>query len=191
MTIVAFIRHGPTGWNAEGRLQGRADIPLSEAGRRMVAGWRAPAEIAGFAVLASPLGRARETAAILGHRAPEIDDRLVERDWGEWSGRLRADCRPDIDTMGGEAAPPGGESAAAVATRIAAVLADLAAAGTPRLIVAHRGIIRAAYALATGWDMRGAPPDKLSRKAAHLFSLADDGTPSVLRLNLRLDRADG
>jgi len=189
MTVIAFIRHGPTGWNAEGRLQGRADIPLSEAGRRMVAGWRMPAMIAGFAVLSSPLGRARETAAILGHLAPEIDPRLVERDWGAWSGRLRADCQPDIDTMGGETAPPGGESAAAVAARVAAVLADLAAAGAPRLIVAHRGIIRAAYALATGWDMRGAPPDKLSRKAAHLFSLAADGTPSVLHLNLRLDRS--
>lgn len=188
MTIVALIRHGPTGWNTEGRLQGRADIPLSEAGRRMVESWRMPPDIAGFAVLASPLGRTRETAAILGHHAPEIDPRLVERDWGDWSGRLRADCRPDIDTMGGETAPPGGESAAAVAARVAAVFADIATAGAPRLIVAHRGIIRAAYALATGWDMRGAPPDKLSRKAAHLFVLAPDGRPTVLRLNLRLDQ---
>ncbi|MBM3560301.1 MAG: histidine phosphatase family protein [Alphaproteobacteria bacterium] len=188
MTTVAFIRHGPTGWNAEGRLQGRADTPLNDAGRAMVASWRMPAEIAGFAVLASPLRRARETAAILGHRAPDIDDRLVERDWGDWSGRLRADCQPDIDTMGADMAPPGGESAAAVAARVAAVLADITASGAPRLIVAHRGIIRAAYALATGWDMRGAPPAKLSRKAAHLFALAADGTPSVLRLNLRLDR---
>ncbi|HAM46589.1 MAG TPA: histidine phosphatase family protein, partial [Alphaproteobacteria bacterium] len=38
MTLLAFIRHGRTGWNAEKRIQGRTDIPLSDAGRAELRG---------------------------------------------------------------------------------------------------------------------------------------------------------
>ena len=31
---VALLRHGPTAWNALGRIQGHTDIPLSEEGLR-------------------------------------------------------------------------------------------------------------------------------------------------------------
>ncbi|MCY4190429.1 MAG: histidine phosphatase family protein, partial [Rhodospirillaceae bacterium] len=33
---ILFLRHGPTAWNAEGRVQGQTDIPLSDAGRAAV-----------------------------------------------------------------------------------------------------------------------------------------------------------
>ncbi|MEA2780662.1 MAG: hypothetical protein QOK29_2206, partial [Rhodospirillaceae bacterium] len=66
MPLLALMRHGPTEWTAEHRLQGRTDLSLSEAGREIVAGWRLPPEVAGFSWLSSPLQRARETAALLG-----------------------------------------------------------------------------------------------------------------------------
>ena len=34
MALFYFIRHGETEWNAEGRLCGRTDVPLSDVGRR-------------------------------------------------------------------------------------------------------------------------------------------------------------
>ncbi|MGH3054542.1 MAG: histidine phosphatase family protein, partial [Gaiellaceae bacterium] len=34
MTTLLLVRHGETDWNAEGRLQGHTDRPLSEYGRR-------------------------------------------------------------------------------------------------------------------------------------------------------------
>ena len=53
-------------------------------------------------------------------------------------------------------------------------------------MVSHRGIIRAIYALATGWDMRVDPIDKLSRQALQVFAVSADGRPTVAELNVRL-----
>ena len=39
---LILIRHGPTLWNAQGRLQGRSDQPLSEAGLAEVTRWHLP-----------------------------------------------------------------------------------------------------------------------------------------------------
>ena len=53
--------------------------------------------------------------------------------------------------------------------------------------ISHRGVIRVIFVLATGWDMLGRPPAKLDWSALHAFSLAADGMPSVLQLNMALD----
>jgi len=63
MTPLVLIRHGATDWNADGRIQGRSDPPLSAAGRRAVAAWRLPEEMTGpgaedWTWLTSPLERA-------------------------------------------------------------------------------------------------------------------------------------
>ena len=47
-------------------------------------------------------------------------------------------------------------------------------------------VIRALYALAAGWDLRGKPPVKLRPDCAHRFLLAADGRLSPGRLNLSL-----
>ncbi len=33
-TVICIVRHGETDWNAQGRLQGREDIELNDAGRQ-------------------------------------------------------------------------------------------------------------------------------------------------------------
>ena len=66
MIAVALLRHAPTTWNVEHRLQGRTDIPISDDGRSLAATWRLPPEIGDFEAWASPLTRTRETAALLG-----------------------------------------------------------------------------------------------------------------------------
>ena len=83
---LAVLRHGPTLWNRDGRIQGHSDIPLSAEGRAIVATWRLPAEIQGFDIITSPLRRARETAEILGFPHAPPDPRLIETDWGAWEG---------------------------------------------------------------------------------------------------------
>ena len=89
--------------------------------------------------------------------------------------------RPDLPWLFTPAAPAG--------DRLRPWLADLAADGRPTGAVAHNGILRAVYALATGWDMQGPPQHKLRNACAHLFALAPDGTPSVVEVNIRLDAA--
>ena len=89
--IVAFLRHGRTAWNEQGRMQGRRDIALSERGRGEVRAWRLPsASIAATPVVtawaSSPLRRAVETAEILCGATPQREAALIEMDWGEWEG---------------------------------------------------------------------------------------------------------
>src|SRR5262245_37002938 len=98
MTIrLALLRHAPTGWNETGRVQGASDIELSDAGRDAVRGWILPPPIDRWRRIASPLARARETAALLHPKADAaIEPRLAEMNWGEWEGRTLADLRAEL-----------------------------------------------------------------------------------------------
>lgn len=189
MTLLALIRHMPTVWNRDGRLQGRRDTPLDLAA---VPDWRLPPELAGYRFLSSPLGRARDTAERLGVM-PQLDPRLTEMSWGKWEGRTLAELRAgfaDIDELeaqGLEFRAPGGESPRDVQARVAPLLAEIAAAGQPTAVITHKGVIRAVFAWAAGWDMLGKPPHKLSWSAAHLFRLDPEGRPAIERLNISLD----
>jgi broad specificity phosphatase PhoE len=191
MTVLALLRHGATEWNAAGRMQGRRDEPLSAAGRAALAAVRLPPELAGFAWLTSPLRRAVETAACLGIADARVEPRLIEMDWGDWEGRTLAELRglPDGVMAHREAAgldfrPSGGESPREVQGRIAPLLAEVAQAARPVAAITHKGVIRAVFASATGWDMRGRLPFKLDWHAIHLFQLDEFGEPAPLQLNL-------
>lgn len=193
MTALVLVRHGPTTWNEVGRVQGRGDVPLSEAGRAEVRRWRLPDEFAGYGGVTSPLCRATETAALLGLNDARRDPRLVEMHWGTWEGRHLDELRRELgdlmkawEAKGVDFKAPGGESPREVQVRLRPFLAECAAAGTATLAVAHKGVIRAVYALAVGWDMTGPPPHKLRDGCAHHFVLATDGTPSLARLNIAL-----
>ena len=193
MTPFAVIRHGPTEWNAIGRVQGRSDITLSTAGRKTVSGWSPPAQLAGFSRLSSPLARAAETADILFGEPVARDDRLIEMDWAEWEGMSLESLRAELgdlmvawEARGLDFRAPGGESPRDVQARLAPLLTEVVAAGTPTVAVTHKGVIRALYALATGWDMTDKPRDKLRDDCAHFFSLSPQGIPVVERLNVAL-----
>lgn len=193
MTPLVLIRHGPTEWNENGRVQGRSDIALSAAGRAEVRRWRLPAEFAGYDWVASPLGRARETAEILRGAPVPTDDRLVEMDWAAWEGRTLPDLRAEIGNLmtawearGLDFRAPGGESPREVQERLRPFLAERARAGRPTIAVCHRGVIRAVYALAVSWDMTSKAPRRLADGCAQVFTLAPDGTPAVRTLDFPL-----
>jgi probable phosphoglycerate mutase len=182
MTPILLVRHGPSEWNESGRIQGRADPGLSARGRALVATWRLPAAWAQARLFSSPLHRARETAAILTGRIPTLDDRLIEMDWGRFQGRRLAELRADApaamaasEARGLDFRPPGGESPREVCARLHPLLAELATDGAPVVAVCHKGVIRAALVLATGWDMQSKPPLRLARAAGCVLRCHPDG----------------
>jgi 2,3-bisphosphoglycerate-dependent phosphoglycerate mutase len=91
--LLYLIRHGESVFNAEGRIQGHSDVPLSELGRRQ--GQAVADALAGRpidALYSSPLPRAYQTAEILAARLnlPILtDDRLKEVNVGVFQGQLR------------------------------------------------------------------------------------------------------
>jgi len=193
VTTLALLRHAPTEWNAARRLQGRADMPISAASRSELQRRRLPQLVTGFQALSSPLTRCLETASLL-RLIPEVDSRLIEMDWGAYEGHTLAELQQTFgfDLLANEARgldfrPPDGESPRDVQTRLDPLLAELAAAGRPTLAVTHRGVIRAVYARAVGWDMKSDPPHELDLYALHIFRLARDGVPTLDQMNLPLE----
>ncbi|SFS13276.1 histidine phosphatase family protein [Yoonia litorea] len=147
-----ILRHGETFWNAENRMQGELDSPLTDKGELHAARQHEilrSRDLQGFHFYCSPQGRAFQTAAIaLGGLAETIrtDDRLREIGVGDWSGRLRDELpmpKGPNPLMAQYEMAPNGEGFAAVKRRVKAFLDDLPG---PSVIVTH-GI--------TGGIMRG------------------------------------
>lgn len=126
---LILVRHGQTPHNADGLVQGRADIPLSELGRQQAAALAAAlAGEAIAAIVSSPLRRARDTAAAIaasrGLIVSEEPD-LIEMNVGVMEGLSGAEMRSRYPQVlrrwlepGGTVVPlPGGESLAAVQER--------------------------------------------------------------------------
>lgn len=186
MTPVLLVRHGPTEWNTAGRLQGRADTPLSDDGRALVRRWRLPSGFDDALWRTSPLERARETARLLAGRDVPIDPRLIEMHWGEFEGRTLAELRAaDPDGMARREAQaadfraPGGESPREVGLRLASLFAEIASSGRPHVLVAHRGVQRAAMILAAGWDMRAKAPFDVDGHRALRLTLTAEGEARI------------
>ncbi len=205
MIPLVLVRHGPTDWNAAGRIQGHTDVPLSVAGRRAVQTWALPTEITDAASdwdwLTSPLSRTRETADILlparARAALRREPALMEMYWGDWEGQVLADIRradsaktAEAEARGLDFCPPGGESPRQVQARLAPLFAALATRARPVVAVTHKGVIRAVMARAAGWDMIGRAPAKLHYACAHRFALEPDGTPHIEHLNIPLQRTE-
>ena len=194
MTRLFILRHGPTAWNTEKRIQGHTDIPLLVASAAEIQRWRLPQEFRTARWHASPLKRARQTAQFMGAGNPKIAQALIEMDWGQWEGKTLAELRDELgeamfqnEARGLDFRPDGGESPREVQERLKPWLVELAASDQDaHVAVAHKGVIRAFYALATGWDMTGKPPAKLHEPCGHLFSIDDDGTPHLEELNVSL-----
>lgn len=182
--VIGLARHFETDWNAEGRLQGRTDRPLSEAARARADALALPESWSEARLIATPLSRAEETARRLGGRAPEIEPALIELSWGEWEGRRGAELIADpasgyrhVEDWGWDRRPPGGESPADAWARIAPVLAGIAAAGRPALLIVHRGVIRVILARAWGWNFDRTEPFRIKRERVYPVRLDASGAP--------------
>ena len=173
MTTLLLVRHGETDWNADGRLQGHTDRPLSDFGRRQARQLAEElAEEKLDAIYASDLSRARETAEIvaarLGADVLPVRD-LREIDVGEWEGLTW----PEIEARYPEGARSwrergygweSGESYEQLGERVVAALTQIAADHPEErvLVVGHGGTIRATRAFIEGLSV----PESRARSRA-------------------------
>lgn len=163
LLLVRHASHGLLGRVLAGRLPG---VPLSEAGRgeaQRVADLLAGRNIG--RVIASPLDRTRETAAVLAARIGcevEIAEEINEIDCGRWTGA-------DFTTLPDDphwhrwnherstAAMPGGEGMAAVQARALGLIARLAGeageADATMALVTHSDVIKAVVMAALGLSL--------------------------------------
>jgi len=160
--VLILVRHGQTAVNRAGAFQGRSDAALTDEGTRQARAAALAIRGAGVGrVMSSPLRRARETAVLVAAEAGcavEIDDRLVELDYGEWEGKPLVEVSADTWARwrtDPAFAPPGGESLREVTERVAGFLAefvDTATADPDHRVVAvsHVSPIKAAVCLALG-----------------------------------------
>jgi broad specificity phosphatase PhoE len=140
MTRVILIRHGETDWNATGRWQGRAPVPLNEVGMEQAQrlGRYLAAHGPHIDVLySSDLKRAMQTAAAIAAPQgltviPELG--LREIDLGDWQGLTRAEAEAwDAERYAayvaarGSSPPPDGESWDQVKARARRTFDDLTA----------------------------------------------------------------
>jgi probable phosphoglycerate mutase len=187
----ALLRHAPTIWNGEGRLQGLTDTCLSPQGEAAARSWHLPAPADGWKRICSPLQRARRTAELVQPSAPvTIDSRLREMSFGIWEGFTVKELRVTggeqfaaAEAAGLDFHPPGGESPRMTMMRLSQWSSTLT---EPVVAVSHKAAIRALLALATGWNMLGRPPHKLDWKCLHFFVAQDAGRVTIERLNVPL-----
>ncbi len=155
MTPFLYLaRHGETDWNAQGKLQGRTDIPLNDFGRAQARALAARFErIRVGSVTTSDLLRASETgdiaAASLGVRARHIDPDLCERSFGVFEGLTREECaalHPEEWRAWVERTitPPGAEPREVAVARMQRALQRVVerTPGEAALIVSHGGAMR-------------------------------------------------
>lgn len=158
-----LVRHGETEWNVARKIQGANDSPLTALGRsqaQLLAHTLHEKLIAppsDSLLLSSPLGRAWETATIIGERlglSPTHLPLLRERNFGIFEGKSRDEyyaALPDPRTL--EWAPQGGESLADSLRQGAAALEVLAThVGRASILIAvsHQNTIKSMLHAAEG-----------------------------------------
>ena len=151
-----LCRHGDTAWSSERRLAGRIDLPLIEVGERNARQLGDRLRGTSFErVLASPLSRARRTAELAGFGGAQLDERLLEIDFGRYDGLTVEEIRrehPGWTYL--RDGCPGGEGPVELGARADALLAELEAVAGNVALFAHSVILRVIAA-----RFLGLPPD--------------------------------
>ena len=187
--MIVLVRHGETAANRARLALGRADPPLTEVGRSQVHALATRFATSGIErVVSSPLRRAVETATAIATALDctvEVDDRLVEMDYGEWDERSFGDFpAEDLARWRRDAsfAPPGGESLIDVGARVAPLCESLV--GGPTVIaVSHVSPIKAAVLWAMDADPLLAWRMHLDVASVTRVGAPAGGRPSLLGFN--------
>jgi probable phosphoglycerate mutase len=195
MTTLLLVRHGENDYLKKDRLPGHLPgIHLNERGREQAAELaRTLGQLPIKAIYASPLERAVETAEPLAHALGlgiQIRPPLTDVDPGLWTGRSWKDLRRTKDWKVIQHTPsqfqfPGGETFLQAQQRVAAALAEIAAAHKKEMVavVFHADPIKLAVAY-----YLGLPLDNFQRLTIHAGSVTvlkiDGSAARLVSINL-------
>jgi probable phosphoglycerate mutase len=155
--LLYCVRHGESAFNAEGRIQGQADVPLSPLGLRQSEGLAAAlSKLPIEAVFSSPLARAAQTARpVAAALSVELvfEERLKELNAGVFQGRTWDEVAteyPEAAARWKSSDPdfviPGGESRRQLMQRGRLALEAVRECGLRQVaVVAHGGVLAAAF----------------------------------------------
>lgn len=158
---IWLIRHGETAWSLSGAHTSRTDIPLTQRGRERAREIENYLRGVSFSmVLTSPMLRARETCDIAGFgKQAEIDDDLMELNYGIYEGRTTEDIQREIPDWSVWSSPLiDGETLDEAGERANRVIARAVTNGGRVALFAHGHILRI---LAACWIQT--PPVTASR----------------------------
>lgn len=145
---LLVARHAETLWNAQNRVCGRTDLPLTEKGIGQAKQLAEAVKGRGVdLIFSSPMRRARETAAFAAEAcgAPVIpDERLIEQHYGIYEGKSRQDPGFLNNKRQFAFRYPGGESMMQVAGRVYGFLEEIRKKYPDKtvLVVSHGGVCR-------------------------------------------------
>lgn len=198
-TIFGLLRHGITLWNEEKRVQGSLDSPLSDHGRKRTRAWAKQLGSASWQrIVASDLGRVRETVAILNEELnlpTHFDSRLREMHWGKWEGAIIKEVYEKhgemVDSMvqaGWDFRPPAGESRREAMQRAQNALLDAASKwpGEKILVTCHLGIIKCLICAAVDSSFLPGETPKINKDSLHLLEHQFNDF-SCLEMNIPLE----
>ena len=185
-TLFGLLRHAPTIWNEQKRIQGRKDSPLSPQGRALAQFWGE--KLCSYSwnrILCSDLERVLHTAELVNRSLDiplQADQQLREQDWGVWTGMtLQEVKKQDIaelrkqEQMGWDFRPPEGESRREVLARALAVLnaAHTSWPGESILVPCHEGVIKCLLYHLLGRSFLPEEPKVIKSYNLHLLRLQD------------------
>jgi probable phosphoglycerate mutase len=185
-----LVRHGETEWSRSGQHTGRTDLPLTDRGTDEARALRPLlADLDPCLVLCSPKARARRTAELAGLRVDEVDDDLVEWNYGDYEGLTTAEIReadPGWTVFRGP--NPGGEDADAVGARADRVLQRVVDAvvngdGRPVVLVGHGHFSRVLGVRWIGWPATAGACLQLDSAAPSVLGV-QHAAPVIVHWNL-------
>ncbi len=163
IVTVVLVRHGRSTSNAAGTLAGRTPgVELDEQGREQAANLaRRLKDVTIDRLVSSPLERCRQTLAPLAAELGldvQIDERLLEVDYGSWAGRALKDLLHEplwrvVQAHPSAAVFPDGEGLADMSIRAVEAIRAIrreAAADRTVLVCSHGDVIKAILADALG-----------------------------------------
>jgi len=181
---VWLIRHGATEWSKAGQYTSITDLPLLPEGEQSARQIRTRLVEQSFArILTSPRQRARRTAELAGFPGAVLDERLVEWAYGDYEGLTSAQIRESVPGWTLWSQPvPNGETAAAVAARLDAVIEELRALDGAGLIFGHGHALRALAARWLGLEVSAGKHLVLGTATVSILGW-DKSTPAIERWN--------